>query len=458
MIHCLNPNCTQPGNPENHRFCQNCGWRLRLGDRYEALYPIGTGRNSRTFLGRDRTTLVKPQCLIKRFTPTGATRLAQETTAEKFRNLVSALAISSQHPQIPDLLGYFEREQQQFLVQQFLAGSDLVQFLKDKGGPFSSEEILALLRDTLPVLQHLHRHRIIHRDIKPSNWRRPTNQGHWWLVDLGAMKPLAATHRGQPGTVVGSAEYIAPEQLRGAATFASDIYSLGVICLQLLTGLRPFDLFDSVHGCWRWHSIVPDVDKPLALILDGMVQPAVSDRIGSVETLMAALGMANPSLGSASSPQPPKKWTPHWEETFESQILAVTSLPSIDALLLLTTAGTIEVRALAKPQTCLTILTLEIPDPLTLVPHPHVPLFVVGSRQGGCEVWSLVQTRWQCRSLSDISHGITQCVFTSDGETLIGGDHQGRLCLWDWAKSKVKTVWQEHTSPITALESLSWRS
>ena len=65
MSHCLNPDCVQPQNPSDHRFCQRCGWPLRLGDRYEAVSALKGGQNSRTFVGRDRTTLVQPQCLIK---------------------------------------------------------------------------------------------------------------------------------------------------------------------------------------------------------------------------------------------------------------------------------------------------------------------------------------------------------------------------------------------------------
>ena len=452
MTYCFNPNCPHPLNPETHRFCQACGWQLRLGDRYEAIHTVGTGQNSRTFLGRDRTTLIKPQCLIKRFTPTGTTRLAQEAAAEQFRKDIVHLAIASRHPYIPNLLSYFERERHQFLVQEFLVGTHLDQHLQDKAGPFSGEDVWALLKDVLPILHHLHGHHIIHRDIKPTNLRRPTNQSHWWLVDLGAVKPLTATRMAQPGTVVGSAEYAAPEQLRGEATFASDLYSLGVVCLHLLTGLHPFDLFDSAFSCWRWRSIVPDVDERLATAIDGMIQPALSARVASVEEVMTALGFPNVTLTplTPSLPHRRKQWTTNWEVNLGTAIHQIVPLSLADILLTLTTMQTIEVRSLHNPQNLLHTITLNAVNPTTLAAHPHQPTFALGTRQGSLEMWHLTQGSWNHDRISALAHSITQLIFTPDGKAILGADDQGGLHLWDLDSTHHNT-WQGHTTAVTAL-------
>ncbi|MEO1299465.1 MAG: protein kinase, partial [Cyanobacteria bacterium J06636_16] len=441
-----------PQNPETHRFCQGCGWRLRLGDRYEAVHPVGAGQNSRTFLGRDRTTVIKPQCLIKRFTPVGNTRLEQEAAAERLRKDVVHLEIASQHPQIPNLLSYFERASHQFLVQDFLVGTHLEQHLQDKRGPFSSQEVLSFLQDVLPILQHLHQHHIIHRDIKPTNLRRPADQSHWWLVDLGVIKPVTATRMANPATVVGSAEYVAPEQLRGEATFASDLYSLGTVCLHLLTGLPPFDLFDSVNGCWQWRSIVPDVDAQLATVLDGMVQPGLSDRLSSVEAVLTALAIPLPIAPQhASAPtRRPQHWLANWELHLENEIRQIAALPAADILLILTAAGTIEVRSLHAPQNLLNTLTPSTPQPLTLAPHPQQPTFVLGTRQGTLERWHLAQGAWRCHRLPSASHGLTQLLFTPDGATIIGADAQGELHCWG-GNGKHQATPRAHSTPITAL-------
>ena len=457
MTYCLNPTCPAPENPDTHRFCHRCGWRLRLGDRYEAIHPLGIGQHSRTFLGRDRTVLVKPQCLIKRFIPIGNTRPDRDAAAERFRKDMAHLATASQHPQIPDLLGYFERQQQQFLIQQFLVGAHLEQQLQEKRGPFDSPEVWGFLQDVLPILQHLHSHKIIHRDIKPTNFRRLPDQPHWWLVDLGVAKPLTATRMAQPGTLVGSAEYAAPEQLRGEATYASDIYSLGVVCLYLLTGLSPFALFHGGQGCWYWRSIVPDLDDRLATLIDSMVQPALRDRIASVKELMALGSISNPipaslpAISHPSSHSSSQHWQAAGEIDVDTEILKIAPLPHANLLLVLTTPGLVEVRSLHPPHKLLTTLTSRNAAPITLATHPYHPCFALGARQGAIEIWQFKQGTWHYYSLPKHLQAITQLVFTPSGETLISADKQGGIYQWDWVEGTMRLLGQDHVSAITCL-------
>ena len=151
------------------------------------------------------------------------------------------------HPQIPTLKEYFTSGDSQYLVQEYIHGTNLAEELV-ASGPWNETEIRKLLQDLLPILQSVHGERVIHRDIKPENiLRRPGSHGtvDFVLVDFGAAKYVTATTLGKTGTVIGSAAYTAPEQVRGKAVFASDIYSLGVTCVHLLTGVSPFDLFDN---------------------------------------------------------------------------------------------------------------------------------------------------------------------------------------------------------------------
>lgn len=462
MTHCFNPDCPEPVNPEIHRFCQTCGWRLRLGDRYDATQPLGSGSNSRTFLGRDRTTLTKPQCLIKRFTATGNTRLELEAATERFRKDMVYFAIASRHPQIPNLLAYFERSLHLFMVQDFLVGSHLDQVLQAKLGPFDSIEVIAFLQDVLPILQHLHRHNIIHRDIKPTNFRRPIEQSQWQLVDLGVIKPLTATRMAQPGTVVGDAAYIAPEQLRGEATFASDLYSLGIICLRLLTNLQPFDLFDGVHGDWRWRSIVPDVDDRLAAAVDKMIQPSLRDRVATVDDLMNLLNFINPTA-IQPPPLPPRR-TPQWatgaEFNLSEDIRQSATLPTANALFILTAEGNVEVRSLTEPTNHLDTLASNA---VAIATHPQQPILAIATRPGTVELVQLtdvdVATRPQNVFKSSIvtalplteRPNITQLTFASDNTSLIAATNQGKLYLWDTASQPPDRTWQGHTSAIKAL-------
>ncbi|WP_204142019.1 serine/threonine-protein kinase [Halomicronema sp. CCY15110] len=453
MIYCLNPQCAGPKNPKRHRFCQSCGWRLQLGDRYEAVYSVGEGRNSHTFVGRDRATLVGAQCLIKQFTPKGATVLAKAAAAERWRREVEQLAIASRHPQIPDLFAYFERGEQQFLVQQFLVGPHLEQQLQEKMGPFDSDEVRAFLRNVLPILHHLHQNRLIHRDIKPSNFRQPPGQSDWWLVDFGAIKPVTATAMAQPGTLIGSADYAAPEQLRGEATYASDLYSLGVVCLHLLTGLQPFDLFDGVNGCWQWRSIVPDVAPSLATLIDHMVQPVLRDRLPDVLTAMASLGMTVPA---PPDPVAPRQATPlGWTATTTAELRCssqdVAIISAAQQLAWLTTDGSLEVRSLAQ-STAPGLPFQPRPQNITAIAaHPQQPIWVSGDRQGQLWCWELQGDRWQASPLATLDEAIAHLVFSPAGDGLLVADALGRIHVWHWPRQTWQGMWRDHAAKVNSL-------
>ena len=283
MTYCLNRDCPAPHNPDTGKFCQSCGWRLLLGDRYRAEQPVGQGRTSRTFLGWEVLPDGQPRrCLIKAFTPQGKNRREQEEAIAAFREKVALLDVVRRHPQIPDFLAYFERNHQQYLIQDYAEGITLEQQFQAQG-TFNESQILRLLQTVLPILQFIHEHGIIHRDLKPDNLIQIPDQGFWVLGDLGSPRPIPGAALGEPGYMIGSAEYTAPEQLRGQATFASDLYSLGAICLHLITGLSPFDLFDSNTAEWRWRTIAPSISDRLAQLLDKLVQPNLNPRYTSAE-------------------------------------------------------------------------------------------------------------------------------------------------------------------------------
>ncbi|WP_324634974.1 protein kinase domain-containing protein [Phormidium sp. CCY1219] len=279
MSFCLNPNCQKPQNPDSAHFCINCGAKLLLGDRYRAIHPLGAGGFGRTFLGVDEYKPSKPRCAIKQFHPDRGSNNNSEKAAQLFRQEAIRLEQLGQHPQIPDLLATFEQEERQYLVQEFIDGQDLAEELA-LGGTFDETQIRQLLNDLLPVLQFVHERQVIHRDIKPENIIRDRRDRPLVLVDFGSSKVATGTSLSRSGTVIGSAGYAAPEQALGKATFASDIYSLGVTCIHLLTHIEPFDLFDTREGCWVWRDYL--VDNPLSdrlgQILDKMLQHPLGRR------------------------------------------------------------------------------------------------------------------------------------------------------------------------------------
>lgn len=306
MSYCLNPNCQQPQNPALATFCQSCGSKLLLGDRYRAIKPIDTGGFGRTFLGVDEYKPSKPRCVIKQFRPQDQSTRNAEKAAELFRQEAVQLEQLGKHPQIPELLADFQQEGRQYLVQEYIDGPNLAQELNEEGA-FNETQIRRLLNDLLPVLQFVHEHRVIHRDIKPENIiRRQTFQqkGDLVLVDFGAAKSATSTSLGRAGTVIGSAGYAAPEQALGRAVFASDLYSLGVTCIHLLTQIPPFDLFDSREGSWVWRHYLVDnpVSPQLGRVLDKLLENAISRRYQSAAEVLKDLNAKSiPAIPSTPS-------------------------------------------------------------------------------------------------------------------------------------------------------------
>ena len=134
-------------------------------------------------------------------------------------------------------------------------------------------------------------------------------------MDFGAAKAVTPVNRSVTGTMIGSAEYVAPEQMNGKAVNASDLYSLGVTCLYLLTGISPFDLFDVGEHEWIWRDYLVNnsINNDLGNILDKLVIFGTKKRYQSVEEVLKDL-----SLKSTTSVQNPAIF----------QAVATNSIPS----------------------------------------------------------------------------------------------------------------------------------
>lgn len=277
-----------------------------MGDRYGAQKIIGQGGFWRTFLAIDKYKPSKPPCVIKQFYPQFQGTSSIQKATELFALEAVRLEQLGKHSQIPDLLAYFSQDGRQYLVQEFIDGENLAQTLESKGY-FSETQIRNLLNNLLPVFQFIHSRQVIHRDIKPENIIL-RQDGQLVLVDFGAAKYATQTALGLTGTRIGTAGYMAPEQANGKPIHASDIYSLGVTCLCLLTQVEPIDLFDDSEFEWVWRKhLKTSVSSELGQILDKMIQPAIKKRYQSATEVLLALGTRSPQLSAQKSPpgQPP---------------------------------------------------------------------------------------------------------------------------------------------------------
>jgi serine/threonine protein kinase len=289
MSYCLNPSCLHPQNSPQSNFCRSCGLRLRLRDRYLAVEPIGQGGFGRTFKAIDEDKPSKPFCVIKQFFPQIEGTAAAEKAAELFTQEASALEqLDDRH--IPKLLAYFiTPDGRQYLVQEFINGQNLKQEL-ELNGLFSTTQIRELLMAMLTTLEYIHQLGFIHRDIKPENIIRRADDRQLHLVDFGAAKIATANSSQLAGTKIGTPEFMAPEQGWGKAFPASDLYSLGTTCLNLLTGISPFDLFDDNRGEWSWRGTLGQpIDPNLAAVIDKLIQPKPIDRYPTARDVLSAL-------------------------------------------------------------------------------------------------------------------------------------------------------------------------
>jgi WD40 repeat protein len=408
MTYCLNPTCPEPSHPKGERFCVHCGSRLRLGDRYQAVQPMSQGGTSRTFLALDGRRLTHNRCVIKEF--------EQQGDGEAFRYQIARIEPVFKHAQLPDLYAYFERQRYHYLVQEFIPGPSLWQELQERGA-FDEDTIWEILQEGLQILRYLHDQRLIHRDVKPMNLIRRGGRrepGYLTLVDFGSAKVATQSALARPGTVIGSAEYIAPEQLVGQVTFASDLYSLGVSCLHVLTGLSPFELFNFLDGSWLWRSVSGPVSDALADILDHLVCRNLMDRYPSAAAALAAVEAHSPlnaKTAPLTIPKPPK--------------LAETQPPSL----------------------VWSATTLTVEHPVTrLVWHPQGDL-ITGDQQGAIARWqdqAVVQT-WSAHR-----HGVAALALCPRGLHVASSSYDQRLVLWDLA-TQTPTVLQEQGALVTAL-------
>ncbi|NEU73800.1 protein kinase [Hassallia byssoidea VB512170] len=263
-----------------------------LQGRYRLLKLISQGKFTKTFLAVDESQFPVVRCVVQEFS-------LQKEILIDFQRKVQVLEEIGKHPQIPAILAYFQEEGQFYLVQEFIEGSNLAEVLEDEG-VFSETEIWQLLENLLPVLKYISDRHIIHCNIKPENIIR-TKAGDLILVNFATAKFVPEMDYFTEHGNIGSPEYAASEQTKGKSVFASDLYSLGVTCIYLLTHIPPFDLFDVANKSFAWRDyLTTKVSDRLAKILDKLLENAVNRRFQLADEVLQAMGIKSiiPNLKS----------------------------------------------------------------------------------------------------------------------------------------------------------------
>lgn len=205
----------------------------KINDRYEIIKSIGEGGMANVYLAND--TILDREVAVK-------VLRGDLSTDEKFirRFQREALSVSNlSHPNIVEVYDVGEEDGQYYIVMEYIEGKTLKQLL-NKRGALTLPEVIDIMTQLTDGLSHAHEAYIIHRDIKPQNIMIEDN-GTVKITDFGIAMAVNATQFTQTNSVMGTVHYLPPEQANGkGATVKSDIYSLGILMYELLTGSVPF--------------------------------------------------------------------------------------------------------------------------------------------------------------------------------------------------------------------------
>ncbi|NJO39532.1 MAG: serine/threonine protein kinase [Cyanobacteria bacterium CRU_2_1] len=274
---------------------QMCGSDLLFRDRYKVLRTLGRGGFGVTFLAEDVRLPSNPLCVIKQLCPKVSNPVVLQRACQRFEREAKILSQLGSHAQIPQLLNYFQVDDEFYLVQEYIRGRTLAKEIKRKG-TMPESDVKQFLCELLPVLDYIHQNQVIHRDIKPPNIIRCQDDGRLVLIDFGAVKEQfvevgESTQRGATTHFVGTLGFAPPEQLALRPTFSSDIFALGVTCLYLLTGRPPMEFdYDVVTGEVRWQDYAA-VSDYFGKILEKMLKISPRDRYQSANEILRALDL-----------------------------------------------------------------------------------------------------------------------------------------------------------------------
>jgi serine/threonine protein kinase, bacterial len=274
-----------------------------LDYRYKVIRVLATGGFGETYIAEDTKRPGNPVCVVKHLKPASSDSKLFDTAKRLFQSEAETLEKLGSHDQIPRLLAYFVEHQEFYLVQEFIEGHTLSEEIVP-GEKWDEGQAILLLYEILTILEFVHQEGVIHRDIKPDNIIRRRSDHKLVLVDFGAVKQLRGG-AGYParGTVIGGQAsatvaigtpgYMPTEQGQGKPRPNSDLYALGIIATQALTGIAPMDLQEDINsGEILWQHLT-SVSPEFAAILNKMIRYHFKERHqNATQALQVLQGLA----------------------------------------------------------------------------------------------------------------------------------------------------------------------
>lgn len=293
----------------------------RLAGRYNIIKSLGEGGFGEAYLAEDQHLPGAQHCVVKKLKTEHHDTSTLQVARRLFDSEAKILHKLGSHDQIPRLLAHFEENEGFYLVEEFIAGHNLDQELV-MDQPLDEADVITLLRDILEVLAFVHQNQVIHRDIKPSNLIRRQEDQRIVLIDFGAVKQVTTqilnNHSRTPQTVlIGSPGYVPSEQFRGQPKLSSDIYAVGMIGIQALTGINPAmgqlpEDEETGELVWRDQA---QVSPAFATILEKMVLYDYRQRYSTASSALAAIQTLMIERETAAANPQPSKDEVAWAET-----------------------------------------------------------------------------------------------------------------------------------------------
>ena len=253
---------------------------------YQIIRNLGSGSFGNVYLVNN--TENNSRCVIKQLHPISNNPKFIKQAHRLFKKEAESLR-KLNHPQIPRLIDYFEDQGEFYLVEEYIQGYTLAdELLPDQ--PWREKNVVKLLYEGLLILKDIHAQGLIHRDIKPSNFIRREKDKRLVLIDFGAVKEfnVEQTHLINPTVAIGTHGYMPTEQAKGKPRKNSDLYALGIIAIQALTGKNPVELPEDDAGEIAWRNRVR-INDELADILTKMIRYNHKQRYQSAEEVILAL-------------------------------------------------------------------------------------------------------------------------------------------------------------------------
>ncbi|MDF5729851.1 MAG: YARHG domain-containing protein [Rhizonema sp. PD38] len=333
---------------------------MLLNNRYRSVQTLGSGGFGETFLAEDTQMPSLRRCVIKQLKPIHHNPQIYQLVQERFQREAAILEeLGGNSNQIPSLYAYFQLDEQFYLIQEWIEGETLTAKMQQQG-LFSESLVQKILIDLLSVLEYIHGQGIVHRDIKPDNIIMRYKDGKPVLIDFGAVRETMGTEvnsQGNPTSsiVIGTPGYMPSEQAMGKPVYASDLYSLGLTAIYLLTGKSPQTLeTDSQTGEINWERNT--VSPSFAAVLDKAIAYHPRDRTRSTKEMLEALqSLAKSTIHTLNSLPSP---------TTVQQKTTVTLLPSHQSLV---KKGILFSGLIAGALTSVFLLTL-----ISVTQHSHV--------------------------------------------------------------------------------------